>query len=259
MKRILWLIVVFMIVGLGANAEGNFISGEEAERIARADLQAYSGLTDDEMSDFITQSGEVEDWSFKDMGMARNVESIYYVHPGLPDLSISHFISATDGKMIRRFDTPFQDGKDFVRYYHSIAACSDFLYAQEALEETHGPFRTWSEAKQQEFYAQYGNHSDFLNEQHYPLPTDVQSWEARRAADQFMMGQYGYTEETLAQFYVETDHDYMEFHPDFWSIRYKRDREDISGILIEVHHEDGVILEVEGTCSSLDDDDDISG
>ena len=245
MKRILWLIVVLMIVGLGANAEGDFISGAEAERIARADLQAYSGLTEDEMSDFTTKSDEVEDWSFKNRGIARRVCSTYDVHPGLPDLFITHFISATDGKVISREDSPFQDGEDFARYYHSIAACSEFLYAQEALEETYGPFRTWPEAKQQEFYAQYGNHNDFLSEQHYPLPTDVQSWEAQHAANQFLMNQYGYTEEKLARFEVETDHQYMEFHPDFWFVNYTREGTDIPEVILMVHYEDGVILEVE--------------
>lgn len=50
-----------MIIGLLANAEENFISGAEAERFARADLQMYSGLAEDEMSDSTTKSDEVEE------------------------------------------------------------------------------------------------------------------------------------------------------------------------------------------------------
>lgn len=244
MKRILWLIVVFMIVGLGVHAEGNFISGEEAVIIAKADLQAYGSLTESELDSFTFESDEVEDRSDKGMGMVRCVRAINDVHPGLPDLRIAHFISATNGKVVKRFDAPFRNGKDFARYYHLIGACSEFLYAQETLEETYGPFRTWPEAKQQEFYAQYGNYNDFLNEHYLPLPTDVQSWEARHATDQLMVDQYGYTEEELAQFDVETDYQYMEFHPDFWFVNYTRKGEDQPQITFTVHYEDGVILEI---------------
>lgn len=245
MKRILGLIVMFMIVGLGAQAEGNFISGEEAVIIAKADLQAYGSLTESELDSFTFESDEVEDRSDKGMGMVRCVHATYDVHPGLPDLYMAHYISATDGKVLKRFDAPFRDGEDFARYYHSIGACSEFLYAQETLEETYGPFRTWPEAKQQEFYAQYGNYNDFLNEQYLPLPTDVQSWEARHAADQFLMNQYGYTEEKLAQFEVETEHQYMEFHPDFWFVNYRREGTGMPEIILKVHYEEGMILEIE--------------
>ncbi len=149
---------------------GDFISGAEAERIARADLQTYGGLTDEEMSDFTTKSDEVEDWSFKKRGISWRVCSTYDAHHGLPDLHLTHFISATDGKVICREDSAFQDGEDFARYYRSLAACSKFLYAQEALEETDGSFRMLPDARQQAIYAQYGNYNVFLSEQHYPCP-----------------------------------------------------------------------------------------
>ena len=244
MKRMLWLIVVCMIVGLGAHAEGGFISAEAAVIAAKADLQAYGGLTGGELDSFTFVSDGVEDRSDKGMGMVRCVHAVYDVHPGLPDLRIAHFISATDGKVVARFDSPFRDGRDFAGYYRTIGACSAFLYAQEALEETDGPFRTWPEAKQQAFYARYGNYNDFLSKQYLPLPTDVQSWEARHATDRLMADQYGYAEGELAQFEVETVYQYMESRPDIWFVSYARKGEDVPLITFAVHYEDGVILKV---------------
>ena len=106
-----------MIVGLGAHAEGGFISAEAAVIAAKADLQAYGGLTGGELDSFTFESDGVEDRSDKGMGMVRCVHAVYDAHPGLPDLRLAHFISATDGKVVARFDSPFRDGRDFAGYY----------------------------------------------------------------------------------------------------------------------------------------------
>ena len=245
MKRIFVLIIALMMVGSGASAGNQYISGPEAERIAMADFQAYAGLTESELSDFVANSDEVEDWSFKNWGLARRVCTVFDVHPGLPDLSVVHFIAATDGEIVNRVYTPFATGEDLRRYYHSLKACSESLYAQEVLEKTYGPFRTWTKDQQEQFYARYGNFEDFLNEYYYPLPTDIQSWEARQAADQYMMERYGCTEEDLAQLVVETSHCYDAFDPDFWFVDYKQDANALQSITIEVYHEGGEIVGVE--------------
>lgn len=234
MKRIFVLMIVLMMVGYGASAGSQYISGAEAERIARADLQAYAGLTDSELNDFVFESDIVEDLSHRGLGMIRYVYSTFDVHPGLPDLSITHYISAASGKVKERSTYAFEDGEDYAQYYHSLKACSESLYAQEALEKTYGPFRTWTKDQQEQFYARYGNFEDFLNENYYPLPTDIQSWEARQAADQYMMERYECTEADLAQLIVETSHRYDAFDSDFWYVDYKQDAEALQSITIKV-------------------------
>lgn len=56
MKRILCLIVIFMIVGLGAQTEEGFIPKVKVKRITRADLQAYSSLMENKIKGFCTQN-----------------------------------------------------------------------------------------------------------------------------------------------------------------------------------------------------------
>lgn len=214
MKKVTYIlalcILAMAVLPFCVFAEGSTASETDAVATARTTFMEACGFTEDDLLKYI-MTVKFEDRSAKGQDSTWGVSFEYDTPYSLGFMYFTVVVSASDGRVKNT-----SGAKQFTEFMTGFQSFEATALAQEELEQEKGPYRNWPEDEKASFNAKFSDTS-FAKEKQFPLPEDMQLWEAAELAKKAIIKEYGVTSEEIDALKLSGDF-FAQEEPRAWMI-----------------------------------------